>query len=82
MSSHGFTHNQLILWRYAGRGRVHKVCILHFLERIRRFATPVPFPDYETVHDFTLSSTTLTVGGEEGGGGGGALFHKVGFKVE
>lgn len=25
VSSHGFTHNQLILWRYAGRGRVHKV---------------------------------------------------------
>jgi WD40 repeat protein len=25
VSSHGFTHNQLILWRYAGAGRVHKV---------------------------------------------------------
>jgi cell division cycle protein 20 (cofactor of APC complex) len=25
VSSHGFTHNQLILWRYAGHGRVHKV---------------------------------------------------------
>jgi len=25
VSSHGFTHNQLILWRYAGGGRVHKI---------------------------------------------------------
>ena len=25
VSSHGFTHNQLILWRYMGAGRVQKV---------------------------------------------------------
>jgi hypothetical protein len=25
VSSHGFTHNQLILWRYMGNGRVQKI---------------------------------------------------------
>ena len=43
VSSHGFTHNQLILWRYFGAGRVQKVTELTGHQVLHRRA-PVRHP--------------------------------------